>query len=244
VSKQVDLSQVSAIVGTIAAAANEGVVIEAMNRAAELIGGRNSVFVSFIADDVSHESYRFLIGCDPTFCSLYRRLNWFTSDPAVLYAASNSEPILGGELAARRHLEQDLLDVAKEQGFASVIVIPTPSPAGVSRIGVWTVGSPIEGTFEGSFAQVRIAARVIAMEIHEWWLRRVKHELIQECELSPEDMQLLGYEKRGLKSKEIAKLLGNTTPAAIDKRFHRISSRMGVPTRKEAAKQAAECGLI
>jgi hypothetical protein len=239
----VDMAGVLQVISAISEARNEGTVIEAMRRGAELIGGRQSVFVSFIADDVTHESYRFLVGCEGAFCTLYRKMNWFVSDPAVMYAAHNTEPILGSELQVRQHLQQDLLDVAREHGFTSVLAVPTPSAGGVSRVGVWTVGAPVEGVFEEHFSQVRIAARAIAMEIHEWWRRQVKHELVAECGLCDDDVQLLRFEKEGKKSKDIAKLLG-ATPAAIDKKFGRLSKRMGVADRQEAARLAVECGLI
>lgn len=239
----VDMAGVLQVIDAIAQAKSEGGVVEAMKRGAELIGGRQSVFVSFIADDVTHESYRFLVGCEGAFCTLYRKMNWFVSDPAVMYAAHNTEPVLGSELVVRQQLHQDLLNVAREYGFTSVIAVPTPSAGGVSRVGVWTVGAPVEGVFEQHFGQVRIAARAIAMEIHEWWRREVKRGLVAECGLIDDDVQLLKFEKAGKKSKDIAKVLG-MSPAAIDKKFGRLSKRMGVTDRQEAAKLAAECGLI
>lgn len=63
------------------------------------------------------------------------------------------------------------------------------------------------------------------------------------AQLTEVDLVLLAHERRGNPSKVMAKLLG-TTVSAIDSRFRRINSRLGVPTRKAAARLAAEYGLI
>ena len=81
------------------------------------------------------------------------------------------------------------------------------------------------------------------MELHEWWLARIRRELIVKARVTPADLMLLRYEHEGQSSKRIAAALDVST-SSVNSRFQRMIAKLGVPNRKMAARLAAECGLI
>ena len=100
------------------------------------------------------------------------------------------------------------------------------------------------GYFEGEgFASLKLVARALAMEVHEWWIAQVKREIIAETRLTAGDLALLAHERQGHSTKMIAAAL-NTSPSSIDSRFQRANAKLGAPNRKAAARMAAEYGLI
>jgi len=90
---------------------------------------------------------------------------------------------------------------------------------------------------------LKVAARGLAMELHEWWIGQIKRELIVNAGITDDDLILLRHERLGHGTKMIAIEL-NTTPSSIDSRFQRVNQKLGVPNRKAAATLAAEYGLI
>ena len=81
------------------------------------------------------------------------------------------------------------------------------------------------------------------MELHEWWIARVKEELVEAARLTVDDLALLSHEWRGHTTKRIA-LEQGTSPGSIDSRFQRLNAKLGVANRKDAARLAAEYGLL
>ena len=218
--------------------------VNLLDEATRLIGADVAVFTSFIRDDVSHESYRFLIACEPRFCAEYTQRSWFSNDPCLLHAATRSEPCRLSDLKVLSRGQQVLLEKAGEFGFRSGAVFPTPAAGGISRTGVLTLGSKQLGFFEGEgFSSVRLVGRTLAMELHEWWIRHVRMQLLMDARLTNEEIELLMMERQGLKSKEIASHLG-VKPASIDSRFQRLIAKLNVANRAAAARLAVDYGLI
>jgi DNA-binding NarL/FixJ family response regulator len=81
------------------------------------------------------------------------------------------------------------------------------------------------------------------MELHEWWIGRIREEMIANTGITDDDLLLLAHERMGHTTKAIAKAL-NVSPSSVDSRFYRMLSRLGVASRKAAARLAAEYGLI
>jgi DNA-binding CsgD family transcriptional regulator len=79
--------------------------------------------------------------------------------------------------------------------------------------------------------------------LHEWWIAKLRRELIDDAEVTEGELKLLQWEWQGLNSKQIGNLLG-MGPAGVDSRFQRLNLKLGVPNRRAAAKLAAEYGLI
>src|SRR5574337_218863 len=235
---------VSEVVQAIGAAEDEMQAVRLLREAAHRLGAETAAFVSFVRDDGSHESFRFLLACDPVWCHEYQRRAWFSHDPWLQYALAHSEPVLASSIPAGSGKQRELAELAKSYGFASGVIVPAPSAASLSRVGVLCLGSGREGYFEaGGFGPLKIAARGLAMELHDWWIARIKGELLANAGLTDDDLTLLRHERTGHGTKTIATEL-NTTTSAVDSRFQRVNQKLGVPNRRAAATLAAEYGLI
>lgn len=137
-----------------------------------------------------------------------------------------------------------IVELAEQFGFRSGVIVPAPSSGGLSRVGVLCLGSGTPGFFEGEgFAALKVAARSLAMELHEWWIGQIKRELITNARITEDDLVLLQHERLGHSTKTIAAAL-DTSASSIDSRFQRVNQKLGVPSRKAAATLAAEYGLI
>ncbi|MCW5658811.1 MAG: autoinducer binding domain-containing protein [Burkholderiaceae bacterium] len=225
-------------------ALGEAAALELLSEGAKRLGAEVAAFVSFVRDDGSHESYRFLLACDPVWCHEYERHAWYANDPWLAYCLGHSEPILASEIPLGNKSQRAVADLASRFGFTSAVVVPAPSSGGLSRVGVLCLGSPMPGYFESDgFMAVKIASRSLAMELHEWWIGRIKRELIANAGITEDDLALLRHERLGHSTKAIALELA-TSASAIDSRFKRINQKLGVPNRKAAANLAAEYGLI
>ncbi len=124
------------------------------------------------------------------------------------------------------------------------MIVPAPSGVGLGRTGVLCVGSNTPGFFEADgFVTLRTLARGLAMDLHEWWIAKLRREVIDDAELTEGELKLLQWEWQGLNSKQIGNLLG-MGPACVDSRFQRLNLKHGVPNRRAAAKLAAEYDLI
>lgn len=235
---------VHATLEQIADLACEADAVGILKQAARQLGASAAIFTSFIRDDVLHESYRFLVACSPSWCSAYQRNCWFLNDPALLHATKRSEPCRLSELQVHTKGQQKLMQSAAENGFRSGVVFPAPSAHGMSRLGVLVLGSTDAGHFEGAGYQLaRLPGRLLAMELHEWSIRKVRTDLLVQAKITAEDLELLRFELHGMRSKEIAVEL-NTTSVSIDSRFQRLNNKLNVSTRAAAAKLAVNHGLL
>jgi DNA-binding CsgD family transcriptional regulator len=236
--------RVSAIVQRFPDAADEAEALALLKDSAECMGADSAAFGSFIRNDPSHESYRFLLACDPVWCLEYERRAWYAQDPWLNYALQHSEPARSSDIPAATTEERAIVKLAEEFGVKSAAIVPAPSSGGVTRIGVLCLGSSRQGYFEGrGFVALKIAARSLAMELNEWWIDRIKRELSVTAHITPEDLAVLRHERLGHGSKQIAAEIG-TSPSSVDSRFQRINAKLGVANRKAAATLAAEYGLI
>ena len=126
----------------------------------------------------------------------------------------------------------------------SAYVVPAPASSGLSRLGVLVLGSQQAGFFDtDAVAPLKVLARSLAMELHEWWVRQVRREIIATHRITHDDLRLLALERAGLSTKEIAEELG-TSGSAVDSRFQRLSTKFNTANRRSTARLAAEYGLI
>jgi DNA-binding CsgD family transcriptional regulator len=234
----------SEVIQCIPAATDEVDAVALLKEASERMGAGAAAFASFVRDDSSHESYRFLLACDPMWCFEYERRAWYANDPWLGYALNHSEPTRASEIAIGSEQQRAVVNLAEDFGFRSAVIIPAPSGGGLSRVGVLCLGSSEPEFFEGGgFIGLKLVARSLAMELHEWWIGKIKRELIVGARITAEDLILLKRERLGQSTKMIAAAL-NTSPSSVDSRFQRINAKLGVPNRKAAANLAAEYGLI
>jgi DNA-binding CsgD family transcriptional regulator len=152
--------------------------------------------------------------------------------------------LCGSELACQAPGQADMIGAARRFAFRSMLIVPSPVARCGTHIGVLVLGAREEGFFETPARQaVRVMARSLSMELHTWRLAQARRELIERAQLSDTDIELLRRERRGLRTKEIARQLCMTAPA-IDSRFQRLNARLGVPSRKAAASLAATFGIV
>jgi DNA-binding CsgD family transcriptional regulator len=237
-------ARVNEIVRQIESAQDRLRAVELLREATPRMGAQVSIFASFIRDDAVGDSYRLLLDCDPQWAIEYAQHDWYANDPWLNYAIRHTEPIRGTEIKATSEAARAIVALTQRYGFASAVIVPTPSSSGMSRCGVLCLGSSIEGYFEAEgYLAFKVVARSVAMELHEWWLARLRDELLQSSRLNAADLVLLGHELMGHTTKDIARTLGMTVNS-IDSRFQRINAKLGVANRKAAARLAAEYGLI
>jgi DNA-binding CsgD family transcriptional regulator len=212
-------------------------------QAAKLLGAESAVFTSFVRDDATLSSYRSLLACDPEWGTQYAKNEWCLADPWLRYALFNTEPVASEDLPADNERERWVTEAASQYGFASALIVPAPTAAAQSRVGVLCLGSSTPRHFATEHGAVRCLARSLAMELGDWMHRKVKAELIVHARISEADLVLLRHEQAGHSSKVIAAEL-HVEPKTIDCRFHRLCLRLGAPNRHAAVRLAELYGLI
>jgi hypothetical protein len=237
--------RVSEVVRQMGAARDAIQAVELLEQATHRMGADASVFASVIRDDDLRASCRFLLACQPEWFIEYEQRAWYANDPWLAYAMHHSEPIRGHEIAGNPASARSIAELAQGSGFRSSVIVPAPSAVGLSRVGVLFLGSSTPGYFddERSYVALKVVARSVAMELHEWWMARIRDELIARTQISASDLVLLAHEHQGHSTKAIARAL-SASAGSIDSRFQRINAKLGVANRKAAARLAAEYGLI
>ena len=181
---------------------------------------------------------------DPSWCVHYRQRGWFLEDAWLLHALRSSEPVTDREIDYRTAQQRDLRDIAASHGVQSAYIVPAPVSSGLTRLGVLLLASAQTGYFEGDGMDVlKILARCLAMELHEWWVRCIRDEIMASHRITDLDLQLLRREREGRLTKQIAAELG-LSHASVNSRFQRLNARFQTPNRKATARLAAEYGLL
>ena len=238
------VTRISEVIRDMHAARDQAQAVELLQEATHRMGAEAAIFASFIRDDETSLSYRLLLACDPSWFTAYERAGRHEDDPWLAYAQKHSEPIRASEILVQSDSARAVVTATQRFGFRSAIVVPAPSSGGLSRIGVLYLGSSRAGYFDDEgFVTLKVIARGVAMELHEWWLRRLRDELVSAASVSAEDLILLTHERLGHSTKTIARRLG-WSPGSVNSRFQRLNDKLGVANRKAAARLAAEYGLI
>ena len=235
---------VAAIAERIGEAKDQASVHALLAEGVHALGAENAVFVSFIRDNADLSACRFMLVCEPDWCQRYLEAGCFAHDPWLAYAAHHSEPIPASSLPVLDAEGQRVIALAQQNGFASAALVPAHSGAGHSRISLLCLGSTQPHFFDGEgFGRFRLGARLLAAELHEWWLARIRRELIVKARITQADLELLRHEHQGHSSKRIAAEL-HVSKSSINSRFQRMNMKLGVPNRRLAARLAVECGLL
>lgn len=234
----------AAVAERIAEAKDQAAVHALLTEGVRALGAETAVFVSFIRDNADLSACRFMLVCEPGWCQRYLEAGCFAHDPWLAYAAHHSEPIPASSLPVLDAEGQRVIALAQQNGFASAALVPAHSGAGHSRISLLCLGSTRPGFFEGEgFGRFRLGARLLAAELHDWWLARIRRELIVKARITQADLELLRHEHQGHSSKRIAAEL-HVSKSSINSRFQRMNMKLGVPNRRLAARLAVECGLL
>lgn len=208
------------------------------------LGAESAVFVGFERKGADVLPDRFMLACDPEWYRRYVEFELSKHDPWLAYAAHQSEPILTSTLQVTEPAPRQAIDLAVEHGFVSTVLVPAHSGADRRRMSVLCLGSATPRFFEDDgFAALRVAARSIALELHDWWRAQKGRELVAKARLTPADLVLLRHEQQGHSSKRIAAEL-RVSKSSIDSRFQRMNDKLGVTNKRLAVELALEYGLI
>jgi DNA-binding CsgD family transcriptional regulator len=236
--------RVAALAVRVSQGRDEAEVSAAMEEACLLFGADAAAFASFMQDDEAYESYRFILACDPLWCLEYEGGACYMHDPWLDYVRHHAEPMLVGRLPARSGPGKAVEALAQGYGFASGVVVPAPAVQGLTRVGALVLGSHSPEYFnEDTLPAVAFAATGLAHSFHAWQVARLREEVLGRVRLSPDDIELIEFERRGLGSKEVARIKAATSQA-VDSRWQRLNSKLGVSSRAAAARLAAEYGLV
>jgi DNA-binding CsgD family transcriptional regulator len=237
-------ARIAGVAERIAEAKDQATVHALLTEGVHALGAENAVFVSFVRDNADLSACRFMLVCDPGWCQRYLEAGCFAQDPWLAYAAHHSEPIPASSLPVLDADGQSVVALAAQNGFTSAALVPAHSGAGHSRISLLCLGSTQPGFFEGEgFGRFRLGARLLAAELHDWWLAKIRRELIVKSRITATDLELLRHEHLGHCSKRIAAEL-HVSKSSINSRFQRMNMKLGVPNRRLAARLAVECGLL
>lgn len=217
--------------------------VEQFRQTLNLMGADAGVFLSVIRDDATRTSYRSLLACDALWATEYTKGCWHAHDPWLRHALHNTEPVRGTELDVRPE-EVAFVNASSRLGFASSMVVPAPSAAGMSRVAVLTIGSHNLRFFDDAgVVATRVVARALAMELNRWLHRTIREELLTRSGITPDELALLRHEEAGHTSKKIGTEL-NIEPTTVDCRFQRVSAKLDAPDRRSAARVARLYGLL
>jgi DNA-binding CsgD family transcriptional regulator len=237
-------NRVSEVVEQIAGTTDPAGVQRLLRQGVAALGAERAAFVSFVHGPSALSSCRFMLDCEPAWCRRYLEAGCFAHDPWMAYAAKESEPVLASALNIVDAAQRSVVALAVEAGFASAVLAPAHTGAGHGRVGLLCLGHRDPGYFEaGGFARLRVSARALALELHDWWLARVQQELLVRLRITRRDLALLEHLCMGHSSKLVADVL-QVSPESIDSRYQRLIAKLGVANRRMAAQLAVDCGLI
>ncbi len=238
------LDRIGGVAERIACASGQAAVQSLLSEGMAALGAENAIFVSFMRESLRVSSCRFMLACDPAWCREYLDTGLIGSDPWLAYASHHSEPVVASSLKVLEPERLRAIDLATRNGFASAVLVPVHSGSSHTRVSLLCLGSWQAGQFESiAFSRFKLGARVLACELHEWWLAQLRNELMARARITEGDLELLRHQCLGHSSKRIAAEL-RVSRSSINSRFQRMNSRLGVANRRMAARLAAECGLI
>lgn len=224
-------------------AADAGAALDLFGHAIHMMGIDAGVFMSVIDEESERTSNRSFLACDPLWAIEHARLGCQGRDPWLRHALCSAEPIRSSELEVRPD-EEEFVMASSRLGFASAVVVPAPSTAGSSRIGVLCLGSHNIDYFDGDgYPAFRVLARALAMELHRWLLKSIRKELLAWSRLTAAEIDLLRHEEAGHSSKTIAAAL-NVEATTVNSRFQRLTAKLAAPDRRSAARIARLYGLL
>lgn len=234
------------MIDTIKKLPSESEVIALTRQCVKALGAEHFVYTSFLGDheDPMQESRRFFIGCPPAWCQIYNSRKWFETDPFVVYARSNNTaPIFGSDIVCQTQGQVEMLETAGKNGFNSCMVIPVHT-GNIRHMGMLYIGSPdspLNG--EQNLKRHRGFYRLLAVEMLDWWILRIREEAIATYKLDTKEILVLKLELEGLVAKEKAVELGMPVNA-IYSIYRKIKSKFSVNDIKDAARIAHTRGIV
>ena len=218
--------------------------LDRLFQATQAIGATASLYSVLIPEQGPELSSITLFACDPAFAQQHFDNGPVTGHPWVRFARTHTAPGTSRQVPIGTDADAAAIDRARAFGFSSCLIVPTMAGADLERVELLCLGKAVEDAFEGDDQHlVRMLARSLAAELHDWFSIHLGAGLRRAARLQPLDVQLLSFEREGLSTKQISQRTGMTM-AAIDSRFQRINQRLNCPSRKASARRAAEHSVL
>jgi DNA-binding CsgD family transcriptional regulator len=218
--------------------------LEVLFQATQAIGATASLYAVTIPEKGRELSSITLFACDPGFADRLFDSGPVESHPWVRFARAHTSPATDRQIRIHSASDAAAVELARDHGFGSYLVVPTIAGPELGRVDLLCLGKDVEGGFEGEDQRtVRMLARALAAELHDWFTLQLQAGLRQAARLQAQDLQMLALEWEGLGTKEIAQRTGMTM-TAVDSRFQRLNRRLNCSSRRASARRAAEHGLL
>jgi DNA-binding CsgD family transcriptional regulator len=230
------LSLAHSAIRSIRSASDPCDLLACLYRATEACGAREGAYVHVIPDPERPARVLLMLACEAEH--LYEHLGFGAAlnHPWLRYAHDQIEPALVSMLADGYRPQAPTAQATLL--FDSLLIVPTHSGGATGRYGALLL----------DIAQCDAQSSLLlwhslARELHDWWMRHTRAELHAVARLRSDDLRLLAFERRGMSTKQIARIL-DTTIEALDSRFQRINVKLGAANRRHAALRAAINGLL
>lgn len=208
------------------------------------IGATASVYTASIPEDGDEPSSFSLFACHPGFAHEQYWQGTLLEHPWFRFARTHTTAGTDQQIPFQQGPDAAAIELARQYGFKSCLIVPTPSGVDLARIEMLCLGSSDAGAFEGEGARIaRTLARSLAAELHDWLTAHLRRRLQESARLQETDVDLLALEWEGLGTKQISLRTGLSV-ASVDSRFQRINTRLRCANRKASARRAAAYGLL
>lgn len=220
-------------------------LLVALCQATRAFGVRASACVHVVPDPEHAPAVMLLLACSAEQAWRFRHAGAWLDHPWLRHARDHAEAVSASMLEAPvPDAGVDDIGPATASDIDAILVVPTHSGGGTGRYGALIIDTtPLPGSPPIATETMRLLAHGLASELHEWWLRRTRADLMSSARLRSDDLRLLGFERQGLGTKQIGRLLGMSIEA-VDSRFKRINAKLGVTNRRNAVLRAAINGLL
>lgn len=235
------LSDVSKLILGVRDISEPSILTDAVSRIVRIVGGEVFVFHTCLRKRGDTASYRYLVGCAPSFCQEYNARKWREIDPISIYALHHARPVLSSDLGPLSRAQKDLVRMAKEAGFVASIGIPVSHVRNTIN-GVLYVGSTAPETEATFYANQGVFIH-LANELLEWVASYVRKQDVGEIVLDSLDQHILRYSYQGFTADQIA-CLCEVPVSRVRSRMRRQNGNFKMDNHKETVLRAIEMGLL
>lgn len=239
-----ELTDISEVAAQVAFASDQAELLHLLRTGCASLGVERAAFVSLDDGKSDDSPFRVMLHCPAWWCHQYLERGGPRVDAWARYAIRESEPVFASALNIVDPAQRALADLATEAGFVSTLLIPAHSGTQQSRVSLLCLGHSMSGYFEApGIRGLRVHARALAMELHDWWVAHIRRETVDRIHITGDEQLLLEHCVLGHTSARIGKELC-ISRAAVNSRFQRLHAKLGVKNRRTAARIAVECGLV
>jgi len=225
-------------------AADPPALLDRLVKATATLGASASLYTAAIPEGGHEHSCFSIFACHPAYAQAHNNLGPLLTHPWFRFARTHTTSGSDRQVRIEKAADAVAIELARQYGFRSCFIVPTPAGIDLDRLEMLCVGSDAVDDFDGAEARVvRTLARSLAAELHDWLARYLQQRLRASTQLDSADVDLLALERRGLGTKEISAMTG-LSEGSVNSRFQRINTRLNCSNRKASALRAAAHGLL